>query len=198
MGPGDPVSTILTQLNAVPGVLGSMVADGEGKLVAHAFPERFDPTRLRVAAEVLAERSAGLDAAVGVAGTIDLRFAMARLVLRPVTGGRILFLCTPSVNLQTLLLSTAGAVRRLEALLAAPGAAAPPAPAPAPSGALHLLVQEIDAAIERSGGDRFRLRGKIALTAGFSLDLIDADAPDDPPKLLKLKAAASAVLGRPF
>lgn len=195
------MSATLTQLNSVPGVVGSLVCDAQGNLVAHEFPASIDVTRLKVAASVIADRASGLDAAVGTVGTIDLRFALARIVIRPVGDGRLLLLCTPSANLQTLLLSTSGAVRRLEALLAG-GDAAPapqqPAVAPAPSGALHRLVQEIDAAIARGGGDRFKLRGRIALTAGFALDLIDAESPDDPEKLQKLRAAASAVLNRPF
>ena len=195
------MGAILTQLNAVPGVVGSMVCDAEGSLVAHEFPAGFDVARLRVAASVVSDRASGLDGAAGVVGTIDLRFAMARIVIRPVGSGRLLFLCTPSANLQTLLLSTSGAVRRLEALLAGGHAAAkggaPPA-APPPSGALHRLVQEIDAAIVRSGGDRFKLRGRIALMAGFALDLVDPDSPDDPAKFQKLQTAASTVLGRPF
>lgn len=192
---------ILTQLNAVPGVVGSMLCDDKGHLVAHEFPPRFELARLEQAAAALADRASGLDAAVGSVGTIDLRFAMARIVIRPVADGRLLFLCTPSVNLQTLLLSTSGAVRKLEALLSdAPAAAPAPAapPPPAPSGALHHLVQEIDAAIERSGGDRYKLRGRIALMAGFALDLVDPDSPDDAAKLQKLKQAATVVLGRPF
>jgi predicted regulator of Ras-like GTPase activity (Roadblock/LC7/MglB family) len=198
-----PVGPILTQLNTVPGVVGSMVCDGQGKVVAHEFPPRFEVARLEQAAAAIADRSSGLDAAVGQVGTIDLRYAMARVIIRPVADGRLLFLCTPSVNLQTLLLSTSGAVRRLEALLAegdaaAAPAAAPSAPAPRAAGALYRLVQEIDAAIEKSGGDRYKLRGRIALMAGFALDLVDPDSPDEAGKLQKLKQAATVVLGRPF
>jgi predicted regulator of Ras-like GTPase activity (Roadblock/LC7/MglB family) len=196
------VGPILTQLNAVPGVVGSMVCDAQGNLVAHEFPPRFEEARLKQAAAAIADRASGLDAAVGQVGTIDLRFAMARVIIRPVADGRLLFLCTPSVNLQTLLLSTSGAVRKLEALLAdgeraVPAAAEAPA-APKPAGALYRLVQEIDAAIEKNGGDRYRLRGKVALMAGFALDLVDPDSSDDPARLQKLKQAASVVLGRPF
>jgi predicted regulator of Ras-like GTPase activity (Roadblock/LC7/MglB family) len=198
------VGPILTQLNTVPGVVGSMVCDGQGNVVAHEFPPRFEVARLKQAAAAIADRSSGLDAAVGQVGTIDLRYAMARIIIRPVADGRLLFLCTPSVNLQTLLLSTSGAVRKLEALLVEEAAAPAPAPAaaepaaPRPAGALYRLVQEIDAAIEKSGGDRYKLRGRIALMAGFALDLVEPDSPDEPGKLQKLKQAGTVVLGRPF
>ncbi len=195
------MGAILAQLNAVPGVVGSLVSDAQGNLLAHEFPPGFDVARLRVAASVISDRAAGLDAAVGTVGTIDLRYAMARVVIRPIADGRLLFLCTPAANLQTLLLSTSGAVRRLESLLAGGDAAAKSevaAPAPVPTGALHKLVQDIDAAITRSGADRYKLRGRIALMAGFALDLVDPESPDDAGKLQKLKTAASVVLGRPF
>lgn len=202
------MSQTLRQLNAVPGVLGSLVCDGRGNLVAHEFPPQFDETRLRAAAAAVTDRASGLAAAVGSVGTVDLRFATARVVLRPVAEGKVLFLCTPTVNLQTLLLSASGALRRLEELLGATAAGpasaadgpppAPPAPAPAPSGALHRLVQEIDGALARTGADRFKLRGRIALMAGFALDLVEPDSPDDAAALQKLKQAASTVLGRPF
>jgi predicted regulator of Ras-like GTPase activity (Roadblock/LC7/MglB family) len=195
-----PVSIVLKQLNAAPGVIGSLVCDAKGILVAHAFPPQYDETRLRAAAQAVADRSSGLEAAVGIVGTVDLRFATARVVIRPVADGKLVFLCAPNANLQTLLLSTAGALRRLEELLGA-GEPAPPAaaaPAPSPSGALHRLVQEIDAALAKSGADRFKLRGRIALMAGFALDLVEPDSPDDPAALQKLKTAASVVLGRPF
>jgi predicted regulator of Ras-like GTPase activity (Roadblock/LC7/MglB family) len=195
------VSIVLKQLNAVPGVIGSLVCDAKGILVAHDFPPQYDEPRLRAAAQAVADRNSGLEAAVGIVGTVDLRFATARVVIRPVADGKIMFLCAPTANLQTLLLSTAGALRRLEELLGAaePSPVSGPAPvAPPPSGSLHKLVQEIDAALVKSGADRFKLRGRIALMAGFSLDLVEADSPDDPAAQQKLKNAATVVLGRPF
>lgn len=195
-----PVSVVLKQLNSVPGVVGSLVCDAKGILVAHAFPPQFDAPRLRAAAQAITDRASGLEAAVGIVGTVDLRFATARVVIRPVADGKVLFLCTPAVNLQTLLLSTAGALRRLEELLGAGEPTPPSAPAVPrdPSGALYRLVQEIDAAIVKAGADRFKLRGRIALMAGFALDLVEPDSPDEPATLHKLKNAASVVLGRPF
>jgi predicted regulator of Ras-like GTPase activity (Roadblock/LC7/MglB family) len=199
--PESDVSIVLRQLNAVPGVVGSLVSDAKGILVAHAFPPEFTEVRLRAAAQAIADRASGLEAAVGIVGTVDLRFSTARVVIRPIADGKILFLCAPSTNIQALLLSTAGALRRLEELLGAGEPtphARPAAAAPAPSGALFKLVQEIDAALARTGADRFKLRGRIALMAGFSLDLVEPDSPDDPATVQKLRNAAAVVLGKPL
>lgn len=199
MDPESDVSIVLRQLNAVPGVVGSLVCDAKGILVAHAFPPEFTEVRLRAAAQAIADRASGLEAAVGIVGTVDLRFSTARVVIRPVADGKILFLCAPSTNIQALLLSTAGAMRRLEELLGAGEPAPPSRPAaPVPSGVLFRLVQDIDAALARTGTERFKLRGRIALMAGFSLDLVEPDSPDDPAAIQKLRNAAAVVLGKPL
>jgi hypothetical protein len=107
----------------------------------------------------------------------------------------VLFLCAPTINLQLLAMSAAGVLRQLDRLEPEAVVAAPPRAAAAPS-ALYQAVQLVEALIQQNGGDRVRLRGQIALKAGFTLDLIDPDGPDDPVKLRNLKAAARAVLGQ--
>jgi len=202
------MQALLGSLVNVPGVIGTMLCSPEGDLLAHAFPPTFEPTRLRDAAVALAGRGRALEAALGRVGTIDLRYAGGRVVVKGMTGARLLFFCAPSINLELLAMSVSGAVADLERAVqgshpAAPPLAAPLAAAgsalPAPAGGSRLweTVQRINALIERSGEEPFKLRGKIALKAGFALDLIDADTPDDPARLQKLRAAASTVLGQP-
>jgi len=200
------MQALLGSLVNVPGVIGTMLCSPEGELLAHAFPPTFEPTRLRDAAVALSGRGRALEAALGRVGTIDLRYAGGRVVVKGMAGARLLFFCAPSINLELLTMSVSGAVADLER--AVQGARPPPAPVPmaplaatatpVPGGSrLWETVQRINALIERSSDDPFKLRGKIALKAGFSLDLIDAETPDDPARLQKLKAAASAVLGQP-
>lgn len=200
------MQAMLGPLVSVPGVIGTMLCGPEGELLAHAFPPTFEPGRLHDAAAALAGRSRALEAALGKVGTVDLRYAGGRVVVKAMAGARLLFFCAPSINLELLAMSVSGAVADLERAVrgaqptapaaAAPAAAAPEA-APAAGGRLWETVQRINALIERSGEEPFKLRGKIAIKAGFSLDLIDADTPDDPSRLQKLRAAASAVLGQP-
>ena len=52
--------------------------------------------------------------------------------------------------------------------------------------------------IARRRLDRFKVRGEIAISAGFGLAFIDSETPDDPVKLAKLKVAATAILGEPI
>lgn len=187
------MQTLLRQLNSVPGVVGSMVCDPEGRLLAHAFPPTVVPGTIERAAAAVTERTAALQTALGRISTIDLRFAGSRIVVKVMGGARVLFLCSPSVNLQLLAMSAAGVLRQLHQL--EPQGGGEPALSAAPS-ELHQAVQLVEALIVESGGDRIRLRGQIALKAGFTLDLVDADTPDDPVKLRSLRAAVRAVLGQ--
>jgi len=184
----------LTRLSSVPGVIGTMACDGQGRVIAHAFPKAYDPVMLQRAAAALVERRAGLEPVVGRVGSLDLRFTEARVVVRRVGAFDLLFLCAPTVNLQTLHLSISGAARALDKLAAEPAPEAAAAPGPA-VGTLYRLAQRIEEAIAASGLDRFKVRGQIAFKSGLSLDLIDPDAPDDPAALEALRAAAAQVLG---
>jgi predicted regulator of Ras-like GTPase activity (Roadblock/LC7/MglB family) len=193
------MQTLLNHLNAVPGVVGTLVCGPDGQLIASAFPPVFDEGVLSDVAKTVAESTAGLGTVTGSVRMLDLRHANARIVARPVTGAVLLFLCSPSMNLQPLDISASVAVPRIERLVAqapAGGSRAAAAPAgAAPGSKLHALVQRINRIIERKQLDPFATRGEIALEAGFGLGFIDSETPDDPDKLSKLKAAASAVLG---
>lgn len=213
----------LSQLNAVPGVVGSLVCDSHGELLAQRFPSLFDAEMLAQVAKLVAGSSGGLEAATGSLRLVDFRFADARVVVRPLSGGHLLFLCASGADLQPLALSTSVAIPQIERRLAARRSSAPraapdapswstpallppdpltPAPAlatlgppPAPVPELYAIVQRIEAVIEQQRLDRYRVRGEIALKAGFGLGFIDARTPDDAAKVAKLRAAASAVLG---
>jgi predicted regulator of Ras-like GTPase activity (Roadblock/LC7/MglB family) len=193
------MQTLLNHLNAVPGVIGTLVCGSDGQLIANAFPPIFEEALLADVAKTVAESTVGLATITGAVRMLDLRHANARIVARPVAGATMLFLCSPSMSLQPLEISASVAAPKLEQLVAArsaPGSAPSAAPARAAEGGnLHALVQRINAVIERRKLDPFDTRGAIALQAGFGLGFIDAETPDDPEKLSRLRTAASAVLG---
>jgi predicted regulator of Ras-like GTPase activity (Roadblock/LC7/MglB family) len=184
----------LRKLNAVPGVIGTMLCDREGAIVADAFPPAFDRARLLKVASVLVGRTAVLEGALGASGTLDLRFGTARVVVHAGEGQRLVFLCHPAVNPSLLALAAADLLRR------PPRAArqAPAPQAPPPGGALYALLQRIDEHLAGAGASRFKLRGRIAVKAGLALELVAPDDPDDPEQLARLRAAATEVLGHPF
>jgi predicted regulator of Ras-like GTPase activity (Roadblock/LC7/MglB family) len=112
------MQTLLSQLNTVPGVVGSMVCDAKGEVVAQAFPSLFDSAMLAEAAQVLADSVAGLELVTGALRLVDFRFGDARVVVRPLPGAFLLFLCSSSIDLQPLAISTSVAVPKIERLLA--------------------------------------------------------------------------------
>jgi predicted regulator of Ras-like GTPase activity (Roadblock/LC7/MglB family) len=206
----EPLASLLGQLNAFPGVVGSMVCDDQGKVLAEGFPPQVDPGASARAAKVLAEHAGGLGAVGGPVSMFSIRFGGARMLVRPIGTAHLLVLCSPAVNPQPLALVAATIAPKLERVLSppvppvlprittpAPVVTAPPAPPPAPAepGKLFLLVERIEAAIARKKLDAVRTRGAIALAAGFGMRCIDRDTPDDTTMQAKLEAAALAVLG---
>jgi predicted regulator of Ras-like GTPase activity (Roadblock/LC7/MglB family) len=127
------METVLSQLNAVPGVIGSLVCDEDGRLRASVFPPLFDAGLLTDAARCLAVGVAGLDFSPDTSQDLDLRFGEARIVVRPLPGAVLLVLCSRATNHQFLALSASVAVTRLAKLGNAPPAAAAPPAAPAAS-----------------------------------------------------------------
>jgi predicted regulator of Ras-like GTPase activity (Roadblock/LC7/MglB family) len=199
---GDSVEILLGQLNAVPGVVGTFVYSADGELLAQAFPPAFEATSLRAAAQAAAEGAAGLAPATGEVRMLDLRCANTRIVARPIAGASLLFVCAPAMNLQPLAISTLVVAPRIEKLLSARSGAAEEVPRDGAlaktGGALFATVQRINAVIERKRLDAFKVRGAIAMKAGFGLGFIDEETPDDPEKLATLKSAASELLGEPI
>lgn len=125
------METVLNSLNTVPGVVGSMVCDAEGRVLARAFPAPFEASALQEAASALVDGTVGLEAATGSIGLVDLRFGDARLVAKPMARGLVALVCAKTVNLQLLVMSVSVASKKLEKLVAAQEVAkAVPAQAP--------------------------------------------------------------------
>jgi len=112
------MQALIDSLSSAPGVVGGLVCTPEGRVVAHAFPATFDAASLQEAASVLADGCVGLDTVTGALGLVDLRYAEARLVAKPIERGLLLLVCDKTVNLQLLLISIAATSRKIEKLLA--------------------------------------------------------------------------------
>jgi predicted regulator of Ras-like GTPase activity (Roadblock/LC7/MglB family) len=113
------MESVLAQLITVPGVVGGMIYDTEGTLLSKTFPPLFDDALLANAARVLVDGAAGLETVTGKVGMLDMRFADARIVVRPMAGAHLVLLCAAQTNLQLLNISTSVAVPKLERLVAA-------------------------------------------------------------------------------
>lgn len=125
------MQSILSQLITVPGVVGGMIYDEAGTLLSKTFPPLFDDSLLEKAARVLVDGAAGLETVTGKVGMLDMRFADARIVVRPMAGAHLVLLCAAQTNLQLLNISTSVALPKIEKLVASIQAAPPPEPEPA-------------------------------------------------------------------
>jgi predicted regulator of Ras-like GTPase activity (Roadblock/LC7/MglB family) len=106
---------VLNQINSVPGIIGCMVCDEEGRPAAEKFPPLFDVSMMSEAAATLADSSQGL----GAAELLELRYNDARIVVRKMAQSFLVILCTKSVNMQLLSISLNVAVKKLDKLFAA-------------------------------------------------------------------------------
>src|SRR5512133_86300 len=136
------MQSLLEQLNTVPGVIGTMVCSG-GNVIAQAFPSLFGPPMLTRAARSLADGTPALETVTGTIGLIDLKYGDARVVVKPVSGAQLVFLCSASMNLQPLAMSTSITAPKIEKLLA--GTPSSRQAAPSGTGQLFRLVQRINA-----------------------------------------------------
>lgn len=151
------MQTVLSQLNSVPGVIGSMTCDRTGKVLAQAFPPLFDGALLQEAARAIADGAAGLDLAGEGVDLLDFRFAEARLSVKPFAESMLLVLSGRATNLQFLTLSVSLAAAKLARHEPAPAPAPVPAAAPPPA----------EGAVARARGDGPAARRVAAPSKGL-------------------------------
>jgi predicted regulator of Ras-like GTPase activity (Roadblock/LC7/MglB family) len=114
------MQTVLSQLNSVPGVIGSLACDMEGRVLSHAFPSLFDTAMLEDAVRVIVDGAAGLDLATGNAELLEFRFADAHLFVKPFPGAILVVLSGKGINVQFVNLSVSLAAGKLAKLRRAP------------------------------------------------------------------------------
>jgi hypothetical protein len=152
MEPTPGQRAALSQLAAVPGVVGSMVFDGSGSVTFSEFPPVFDPPGLRELAARLCTDGYFQEWMAGDQAVMDLQYGDGHVVVRALEGAWLLVLCTLQVNAQLLSMSLTQVLRRLrlgaepgrgitgEFQLGPPPAAAVAPPAPSALERLRALV----------------------------------------------------------
>jgi predicted regulator of Ras-like GTPase activity (Roadblock/LC7/MglB family) len=140
------MQTVLSQLNSVPGVVGSLVCDAGGQLVAHVFPPVFDAAALHDVSRTLADGAMALDLSGETAELLDFRFKDGRLLAKPFNGSMLVVVCTKATNAQFLTMSITAAVAKLDKLQPAP------APATAASATVSAAAAPITPAARAPAG----------------------------------------------
>jgi len=145
MEPNPVQQAALSQLSAVPGVVGSLVFDASGEVTLSAFPPVFEAAGLKDLAARLAGDAYFQGWMAGDQAILDLRFGDGHVVVRALERAWLLVLCTLQVNGQLLSMSLTQVLRRLR-MGAEPGraiAAELPLP-PAPSAAARAALSVAD------------------------------------------------------
>lgn len=110
------MQTIMLGLTTVPGVMGGMLSDERGNVLAHSFPPYFDKGTIKGAADLLQDNTTGLQDITGGVKLFDIRFELGRLIIKTLPQMFVFVLCQPTVNVQLLHISLNVAVKKLEKL----------------------------------------------------------------------------------
>ena len=114
----------LEDINAVVGVTGCFVCNGEGQVLASALPDLFDETILSTIGRIMAQTIAGLATARRrKVGDIDLLYREGRVVVKNLKEGCLCILCVRNINVPLLNLTANVANKKLAEKIQALGAA---------------------------------------------------------------------------
>jgi predicted regulator of Ras-like GTPase activity (Roadblock/LC7/MglB family) len=108
---------VLDQINVQQGVIGSLVCDFEGGLLAKALSSDFAPGKIEAALLPLAEGVAGMEHSIGSIGMLEYRYSDHRVVIRRFDGGMLLLICSLNVNMQLISITINVAMKKLEKLI---------------------------------------------------------------------------------
>lgn len=110
------MQSIMLGLTSVPGVMGGMLTDERGNVLADSFPAFFDKGTLKGAADLLVDNTIGLQDVTGGVKLFDIRFELGRVIIKTLPHMFMVVLCQPQVNVQLLFISLNVAIKKLEKL----------------------------------------------------------------------------------
>ncbi len=110
------MQAIMQGLLTVPGVMGGMLSDERGTVMASSFPAFFDQGTLKGAADLLHDQAIGLQEATGGVRLFDIRCELGRIIIKTLPKMFLVVLCQPTVNVQLLFISLNVAIKKLEKL----------------------------------------------------------------------------------
>jgi predicted regulator of Ras-like GTPase activity (Roadblock/LC7/MglB family) len=112
------MENILKDVNAVVGVMGSLVCDDNGQVLARSLPDVFDEASLSPVGRTMAQTLAGLRLARRrKVNGMDLVYGEGRLVVKNLRGGHLCILCMPTINVPLLNLTANVAAKKLATML---------------------------------------------------------------------------------
>jgi predicted regulator of Ras-like GTPase activity (Roadblock/LC7/MglB family) len=107
------MQAIMLGLTTVPGVMGGMLSDERGNVLAHSFPPLFDQGTLKGVTDLLQDNTDGLQEATGGVKLFDMRFELGRIIIKTLPRMFLVILCQPAVNVQLLFISINVAIKKI-------------------------------------------------------------------------------------
>jgi predicted regulator of Ras-like GTPase activity (Roadblock/LC7/MglB family) len=101
-------------LKSVPGVMGGMLSDAQGNVLAHSFPSIYDQETLKNIAALINDNSLGLQEVTGEVKLFDIRYELGRIIIKSIPRFFVTVLCEPTVNVQLLTITLNVAVKKIE------------------------------------------------------------------------------------
>lgn len=98
------MNKILNKLNSVPGVVGSMICNDQGNVMAHLFPQGIDTETLNSVATLLTDNIPVFQECTGGTKMFNFKYEKGRIVVRQDHDRYYVLLCssTVAVNIQIL------------------------------------------------------------------------------------------------
>lgn len=184
------MDAILQQLNAVPGVIGSLVCGRDGSTVACVFPPLFDTAIIEEVSAAVSDLACGARNAAGPAELLDFRYGDGRIIIKPLQDAFVVLLCTKKVNLGVVTISLNVAKTKLESHMAS-AKEQRQMPAAVASNLLELPVCHL---ADRAKGSSFEQFGMAALTPATARQ-ISSFYKEETFKRLKLTNRANGTVG---
>jgi predicted regulator of Ras-like GTPase activity (Roadblock/LC7/MglB family) len=111
------MQSVLKNFHAMPGIIGGLLAEADGSLLAHSFPPLFNVSVMQAVCGDVNNCLAGMQDVTGGVKLLDLRFDHGRVIVRQMPAYFLLLLCEQQVNLPLLLISINVAVNNLKPLM---------------------------------------------------------------------------------
>jgi len=98
------MNKILNKLNSVPGVVGSMICNEQGHVMAHLFPQGIDTEVLKSVASLLTDNIPVFQECTGGTKTFNFKYEKGRIIVRQDHDRYYVLLCsnTVAVNIQII------------------------------------------------------------------------------------------------
>lgn len=112
------MQTVLKNLHSVPGVMGCLLIDDDGNVIANSLPPIYDVASQKEISLTVVQNLEGLQDFTGGVLAVDMRFEQGRIIAKKMPKYVLILLCQQTINIQLLQITMNVAINKLEKLVA--------------------------------------------------------------------------------